>query len=61
MEFITEVDVFTGKTAEYAKANGNEAEYLIAGSPGMNAAFTKQLQELGIKDSNIVKDEFFGY
>lgn len=61
VEFVTEVDVFTGKTAEYAKANGNEAEYLIAGSPGMNAAFTKQLQELGIKDSNIVKDEFFGY
>lgn len=61
VEFVTEVDVFTGKVAEYAKANGNEAEYLIAGSPGMNAAFTKQLQELGIEDANIVKDEFFGY
>lgn len=61
VEFVTEVDVFTGKVAEYAKANGNDAEYLIAGSPGMNAAFTKQLQELGIEDANIVKDEFFGY
>lgn len=61
VEFVTEVDVFTGKVAEYAKANGNDAEYLIAGSPGMNAAFTKQLQELGIEDTNIVKDEFFGY
>lgn len=61
VEFVTEVDVFTGKVAEYAKANGNDAEYLIAGSPGMNAAFTKQLQELGIEDASIVKDEFFGY
>lgn len=61
VEFVTEVDVFTGKVAEYAKANGNDAEYLIAGSPGMNAAFTKQLQDLGIGDANIVKDEFFGY
>lgn len=61
VEFVTEVDVFTGKVAEYAKANGNDAEYLIAGSPGMNAAFTKQLQELGIGDASIVKDEFFGY
>lgn len=61
VQFITEREAFTSGVDAYAKANDNDAEYLIAGSPGMNAAFTKQLTDLGIEEANIVKDEFFGY
>ena len=48
-------------TDDYAKANGNEAEYLVAGSPGMNKAFTERLEGLGVKAENIKTDVFMGY
>lgn len=60
-KFLTERNDFTRLTDEYAKANGNSAEYLIAGSPGMNDAFIEQLINAGIDEKNIKKDQFMGY
>ncbi|MGN0709036.1 MAG: hypothetical protein ACI4LM_02190, partial [Anaerovoracaceae bacterium] len=59
--FITERDQFTGMTEKYAKANGNDSEYLIAGSPAVNDAFTELLKGLGVDESKIMKDKFMGY
>ena len=59
--YITDRAAFTGGAEAYAKEHGNDAEYLIAGSPGMNDAFTDQLQGLGIDEANIKKDTFMGY
>ncbi len=61
MNFITDRDQFTGKTDSFAKENGNKAEYLVAGSPGMNTAFTERLTGLGIEASNVKTDIFMGY
>ena len=45
----------------YSEENGNNAEYLIAGSPGMNAAITETLKGFGIEEENIKTDNFMGY
>lgn len=45
----------------YVKENGNTSEYLIAGSPGMNAAITEVLEGKGIEKENIKTDNFLGY
>lgn len=59
--FITDRDQFTGMTEKYAKANGNGSEYLIAGSPAVNDAFTELLTSLGVDEEKITKDKFMGY
>lgn len=61
LNLISDRDEFTGKTDEFAKANGNKAEYLVAGSPGMNTAFTERLQGLGVDANNVKTDVFMGY
>lgn len=48
-------------TRAYAKDHGNEAEYLIAGSPGMNKFYEGLLAEEGIDKDSIVTDKFMGY
>lgn len=61
LRFLTKRDEFTGLTDEFAKAKVNDAEYIVAGSPGMNDSFTERLEYLGIKSENIKKDVFMGY
>ena len=60
-QLISIRDKFMSGTDDYAKANGNEAEYLVAGSPGMNKAFTERLEGLGVKAENLKTDVFMGY
>lgn len=59
--FISERDDFTSGADECANTYGNDAEYLIAGSPGMNTAFSERLQGKGISPDNIKTDIFMGY
>lgn len=59
--FISNRDEFNEKVDTYAKEIQNEAEYLIAGSPGMNSFFSEKLQGLGIEKDNIKTDVFTGY
>lgn len=59
--FISDRNEFNEKVEEYAKKVQNEAEYLIAGSPGMNKVFSEKLQGLGVKEDNIKVDNFIGY
>jgi ferredoxin-NADP reductase len=61
LRLISERDRFTGDTDAYAREHGETAEYLIAGSPGMNKAFTERLEKLGIPEGNIRTDVFLGY
>lgn len=61
LHYISNRDEFTEKVDTYTKEVQNEAEYLIAGSPGMNAMFSSKLQGLGIKEENIKLDNFVGY
>lgn len=61
MVCISNRDEFTSEVEKYAKEKQNNAEYLIAGSPGMNKAFSEKLQGLGIKEENIKIDNFMGY
>ena len=48
-------------TRTYARDHGNDAEYLIAGSPGMNKFYEGLLAEEGIEKDAIVTDKFMGY
>lgn len=59
--FISDRDEFTNKVNDYAIKYKNDSEYLIAGSPGMNKAFSSSLQKLGIDKENIKLDNFVGY
>ncbi len=59
--FVSDRNEFTDKIEAYAKENQNEAEYLIAGSPGMNNFISGKLEALGIEKSNIKMDNFMGY
>lgn len=61
LKLISQREVFMESVDEYAKENGNQAEYLVAGSPGMNKAFKERLIGLGIKEENIKLDNFVGY
>ena len=61
LKLISVRDEFTDGTDAYAKAQGNAAEYLVAGSPGMNKAFTERLEKLGVAAENIKTDVFMGY
>lgn len=56
----TPEEVNAALAAEVA-AHGNEAHYLLSGSPGMIAALTKTLRETGIRPNHIVNDPFKGY
>ena len=59
--FISSRDEFTERVDVFTKDVQNEAEYLIAGSPGMNAMFSSRLQGFGVKEENIKTDDFQGY
>lgn len=59
--YISDRDEFNAKVEEYAKETQNNAEYLIAGSPGMNKAFATKLESLGVSEDNIKTDNFQGY
>ncbi|MDO5027290.1 MAG: FAD-dependent oxidoreductase [Tissierellia bacterium] len=59
--YISDRDKFTEEVKKYAEEKQNNAEYLIAGSPGMNKAFSEQLQSYGVKEENIKLDNFMGY
>lgn len=61
VRLISDREIFMKDTDTYAKDVQNDAEYLIAGSPGMNNAFTERLEGLGIKKENIKTDVFIGY
>jgi ferredoxin-NADP reductase len=61
LRLISNRDEFTGGVDAYAKAHGSDAEYLIAGSPGMNKAFADTLTGLGVAADRIVTDDFRGY
>ena len=61
LRLISNRDEFTGGVDAYAKAHGSDAEYLIAGSPGMNKAFADTLTGLGVTADRIVTDDFRGY
>lgn len=61
LQLLTDSSVFAEKARNYAVCYGNEAEYLIAGSPGMNKAFQASLAEAGVAPTNMKTDEFFGY
>ena len=61
LQLISNRDAFTDGANTYAKANGSDAEYLIAGSPGMNKAFAETLTGLGVAADRIVTDDFRGY
>nr|WP_288975296.1 FAD-dependent oxidoreductase [uncultured Shuttleworthia sp.] len=61
LQLLTDSNVFAEKARNYAVSHGNEAEYLIAGSPGMNQAFKESLTEAGVSGGNMKTDEFFGY
>ena len=59
--FHSSTEEFTADVLKYAEEHGNRAEYLIAGSPGMNNAFSKSLGEAGISTDRIITDVFIGY
>lgn len=61
VRLISDREIFMKDTDTYAKDVQNDAEYLIAGSPRMNNAFTERLEGLGIKKENIKTDVFIGY
>lgn len=61
LHLVSEREKFTDLVNESARANMNSVEYLIAGSPGMNAAFTETLKGIGIDAANIITDNFMGY
>lgn len=61
LHLISQREEFAESTNRFAARALNAAEYLIAGSPGMNAAFTETLTDLGIKRDNIKVDNFMGY
>ncbi|WP_130836172.1 ferredoxin--NADP reductase [Lachnoclostridium sp. Marseille-P6806] len=61
IRLFSDQDEFTNRVKTYAAEHGNAAEYLIAGSPGMNSFFTKLLGELGIEKENLLTDNFMGY
>lgn len=58
---VSDRDIFMKEVDEYVAANGNQAEYLVAGSPGMNSFFTSKLVGLGVEEDNIKVDNFQGY
>lgn len=59
--FFDDQDKFTEAVKDYAKEEGNDAEYIMAGSPGMNNAFTETLTGLGVDEDRLVTDNFKGY
>lgn len=61
VRLVNETDDCINAVKEYVEKRGNEAEYLIAGSPGMNNAYKEMLSESGIDKENIVLDMFMGY
>ncbi|MGI6191654.1 ferredoxin--NADP reductase [Eubacterium sp. F2] len=61
LNFLTTREEFTCMTDGFAGDAGDDAEYLVAGSPGMNTAFTERLTSLGIDSGNVKTDIFMGY
>lgn len=61
LSLISQRELFMESVDAFAKENGNNAEYLVAGSPGMNKAFKERLMNIGISEENIKLDNFVGY
>lgn len=61
LHLVSDRDKMNKLMEDYVKENGNTSEYLIAGSPGMNAAITGVLEGLGVNEDNIKTDNFMGY
>lgn len=61
VKFFDDGKVCGDETRKYAKEHGNDVEYLIAGSPGMNKFYEGLLDEEGIEEDSIVTDKFMGY
>lgn len=59
--YVAEIDELNTLMKKYVDENKNTAEYLIAGSPGMNKAVSETLQGFGIEVENIKTDNFIGY
>lgn len=58
---ISDREELSSRIRDYAAGEQNAAEYMIAGSPGMNASISKNLMDLGILKENIRMDNFMGY
>lgn len=61
LKLISQREVFMDSVDAFAKEHGNNAEYLVAGSPGMNKAFKERLMGMGVAEDNIKLDNFVGY
>jgi ferredoxin-NADP reductase len=61
IEFISDRALFASQIDEFAKEQGNDSLYYIAGTPGMNAFITTKLVEMGIEKDLIKTDVFLGY
>lgn len=61
LEFISDRNIFSTQIDEFAKKEGNESLYYIAGTPGMNAFITEKLLGHGIEKDMIKTDVFLGY
>ena len=61
IEKLSDSDLCAEKVKTFAKEHGDQAEYLIAGSPGMNKFYEKLLTEADIEKKDIVTDVFLGY
>jgi ferredoxin-NADP reductase len=61
LEFISDRNIFSSQIDKFAKKEGIESLYYIAGTPGMNAFITEKLIGLGIEKDCIKTDVFLGY
>ena len=59
--FISDRNQFMKEIEDFAKEYRNKADYLISGTPGMNAAITDKLKAMGVEKTNIKTDNFIGY
>lgn len=61
INFIFNREELSVKIQDYTIEKGNEAYYMIAGSPGMNKAIQESLMNQSIQKENIILDNFVGY
>ena len=61
INLLTDSDEVGNRVDAYAKEHGQNAEFLIAGPPRMNEAYTERLNGLGVPEGNIKTDVFMGY
>ncbi len=61
LKLISDRNEFMEEIEAFANDMGNNADYLISGTPGMNKAITAKLLSLGVEKENIKTDNFIGY